>query len=300
MAYLVSQMRKNDQTTYMQTLTVTPIEAISPNFFGDTKKTFRDFALRGNFQKDKVYYLRFAVHKIPKYFYSGSRSPIEVGSYEADADKLTLHVLLKNDTDDQNTTSPEIIGNCTVFTEQNENISNSYSSFAFVFSPSKTFNLIVFRINRVSFDALNSSIDGVDRRYRTWLIDQLTANTVEDLTVEEERYTGAYETKEDGSVVPSVRVPKTTGWRIEYTGENGDICELKNLLPEGMEWLRFGYQSRPGSLIVVNREPIRVGRSGIYQINNGTLIKSFMIASPGGSTDTSKIDAFLLDYAYKG
>ena len=77
-----------------------------------------------------------------------------------------------------------------------------------------------------------------------------------------------------------------------------DVCELVNLVTESSGWLKFGYQSRPGNLIVVNGEPIRVGRSGIYEINNGTTIEKFMIASPGGSNN-SKIDAFLLDYAYK-
>lgn len=303
MAYLVSQMRKDNNTTYMESLSVTPEEITSPNFFGDNQRTFSDFALKGAFEKGKVYYLRFAIHKIPKYFYSGSRSPVEVNSYEADADKISLHILLKNDNAseaDQETNPPETIGNCTVYTEQKENISDSYSSFAFVFSPSKTFDSLVFRINRVSFDALNSSIDNIERNYRTWLTDQLNVSDVNELTVEGDYYTGGYETK-DGVMVPSTRHLKTTGWRIEYTGENGDICELKNILPSGSAgWLKFGYQSRPGSLIVVNKEPIRVGRSGIYQINNGTLIESFMIASPGGSTNRDKIDAFLLDYAYKG
>ena len=62
-------------------------------------------------------------------------------------------------------------------------------------------------------------------------------------------------------------------------------------------WLKIGFQSRPGVLVVINQQPIRVGRSGIYQINNGTPITSFMITAPGGA-DNSKIDAFLLDYAY--
>jgi len=99
----------------------------------------------------------------------------------------------------------------------------------------------------------------------------------------------------------------TIGARIEYPGiypdgsnmeAQADVCELVNLVTESSGWLKFGYQCRPGSLIVINGEPIRVGRSGIYEINNGTIINNFMIASPGGS-DNSKIDAFLLDYAYK-
>lgn len=63
-------------------------------------------------------------------------------------------------------------------------------------------------------------------------------------------------------------------------------------------WTRFGYQSRPGNLIVVNKSPMRVGRSGIYELNAGIDIDSFMIAAPQGS-DSNNIDAFLLDYAYE-
>jgi hypothetical protein len=112
--------------------------------------------------------------------------------------------------------------------------------------------------------------------------------------------------KADGTITDSSVT--TTGRRLEYASsyENeeegqGDFCILNNIIPDGIQrkngWFKMGYQSRPGSLIVVNGEPIVVGRSGIYEINNGTLIKSFMIATPGGS-DSSKIDAFLLDYAY--
>ena len=90
----------------------------------------------------------------------------------------------------------------------------------------------------------------------------------------------------------------TQGDRIIYSGQNGDVCTLNNLVEQSSGWIKFGYQCRPGSLIVVNREPIRVGRSGIYEINNGTTINSFMIANPNGSNN-SNIDAFLLDYAYQ-
>ena len=85
--------------------------------------------------------------------------------------------------------------------------------------------------------------------------------------------------------------------------ENGnvivnDCCSLNNICPEGqIPFLKMGFQARPGTLIVVNKSPIRVGRSGIYELNNDTKIYSIMIAAPGGST-ASNIDAFLLDYAY--
>lgn len=83
-------------------------------------------------------------------------------------------------------------------------------------------------------------------------------------------------------------------WLVNNIGQV-NLYELKNIIGENQpSWLKFGYQGRPGSLIVVNKEPIRIGRSGIYEINNGTQITSFMLAAPNNN-----IEAFLLDYAYE-
>lgn len=277
MTYLVSQLRKNIRTTYMSNIQVSPSTIVSPNTFGGST-TFTDFALQGNFEFEKVYYLRFKIHQIPRYFYSGSRTAAEVHMYGADADILNLQIILKNDDEnDEEMVPPEIIGTCTVpmaYQYQKD----KYSSYSFVFSPSKNFNRLGFRIQRVSFDAINNPP-------RNWLID-----VDENGYRQERRYTG--NNQEQVEVI-------TDGPRILFSGEDGDVCLLHNLVNQDSGgWLKIGYQCRPGSLIVVNNEPIRLGRSGIYEINNGTIIQSFMIASPGGS-DSDKIDAFLLDYAYK-
>ena len=82
----------------------------------------------------------------------------------------------------------------------------------------------------------------------------------------------------------------------------GQICKLINIVDndksrsvsQSNTWLKLGYQSIPGSLIVINQQPIRVGRSGIFKLNNRMKIKSFMIASPGGAlAGNTNIDAFL-------
>lgn len=274
MAYLVSQLRKNGSQTYMENVQVSPSTITSPNTFGgDT--TFTDFALQGSFTSNYVYYLRFQIHKIPQYFYSGSKTAAQVAMYVNDADNLNLQILLKNDDEDESTNPPEIIGTCSV-PRANWNQSNAYSSYSFVFSPSKTFTKLGFRINRISYDAINTS------NPRNWLIDSTT-------DVSGYRYTGSGSNR--------VRV-STTGDRIKYSDQGGDVCTLVNLVNQTSGWTKIGYQCRPGSLVVVNGEPIRLGRSGIYEINNGTIINSFMIASPRGS-DNKYIDAFLLDYAYK-
>lgn len=288
MAYYVSQLRKNGNQTYMVDVPITPSTITSPNTFGDTSTTFTDFALEGNFTSDKVYYLRFRIHKIPKYFYSGSRTAAEVSMYVNDADSLNLQILLKNGSElgDQETNPPEIIGTCSV-PVANYNEPEEYSSYSFVFTPSKTFNRLGFRINRVSYDAIASS--------RNWLIEESKVKDTDEIKINPDGTTTISGERTTGS---STLLIKTTGSRIEYSGDNADLCTLNNLVTESSGWLKIGYQCRPGSLIVINGEPIRVGRSGIYEINNGTIINNFMIASPGGS-DNSKIDAFLLDYAYK-
>jgi len=59
-------------------------------------------------------------------------------------------------------------------------------------------------------------------------------------------------------------------------------------------WKKVGVQSRPGSLVVINKEPIRLGRSGIYELNNGTKITSFMIVPD--TRGYGHLDPFLVDY----
>lgn len=298
MAYLVSQLRKNGSQTYMVPVSVSPSTITSPNTFGG-ETTYTDFALEGSFVPSEVYYLRFKIHKIPQYFYSGSKGATQVSSYQ-DADDLKLQILLKNsEENDETVKPPEIIGTCFVprgslqevkIDENNRYyVCDEYSSYSFVFSPSKAFNRLGFRINRISYDAINST------NPRNWLTqqekiknnDEKIINSDGTITISGERSTGS-----------DTYIIKTTGDRIKYSGNDGDVCTLNNLVNQTSGWLKIGYQCRPGSLIVVNGEPIRLGRSGIYEINNGTIIDKFMIASPGGS-DNSKIDAFLLDYAYK-
>lgn len=72
---------------------------------------------------------------------------------------------------------------------------------------------------------------------------------------------------------------------------------LNNLRSDGNYWKKIGVQTRPGSLIVINKQPIRIGRSGIYELNNGTKITNFMITS--GLDTNSEADPFLVDYVYE-
>lgn len=301
MAYLVSQKRKeNDTSTYSESVNVTASTFLSPNTFGGTY-TFTDYCLKGSFNQGNVYYLRFKIHQIPQYFYSGRKGSSLVEMYKSDADLLTLQILLKNTSSttensalalEEKENPPEVIGTCTVPTDYipvsiTDDVQeyNKYSSYSLVFTPSSNVDTIGFRINRISYDAIyhdeKPTIEKPTLGPRNWLISD------NDYTVTV--YTGS----NDESISSSTK--RITGKTILTSDDNGEVSRLKNIIGDNQNWLKFGFQSRPGSLIVVNGQPIRVGRSGIYEINNGTVIKEFMIAAPNGN-----VDAFLLDYAYKG
>ena len=297
MAYLIGQLRKNSKTSYMSDISPIVYDSqgkmikgifettiTSPNPFEgiDTMEqeqtsAFTDFALGSleGFESGKVYYLRFKIHRIPQYFYSGG-----LPAYE-DADRLSIKLILINVNEDGTQTNQEevqeidsfIVSKATVNTEE------AYSYYSFVFTPTNTYNRIGFRINRVAYDILVKP--------RRWLADQVGISSIDDLDVTNTCTINGQEYN-----------ARTIGKRFSYQGNDGDVCILNNIIPEGTSpWLKFGYQCRPGSLIVVNKEPIRVGRSGIYEINNGTKIRNFMIANANGH-NSANIDAFLLDYAY--
>ena len=74
-------------------------------------------------------------------------------------------------------------------------------------------------------------------------------------------------------------------------GDNGDLCVVNNILPVTAK--KIGVQSRPGTLLCVNREDVRIGRSGLYQVNNGIPVTFLSILTPNNN-----IHDFIVDYTY--
>lgn len=77
--------------------------------------------------------------------------------------------------------------------------------------------------------------------------------------------------------------------------EHGDVCIVQNILNQVVD--KIGIQTKPGTLLCVNHEAIRVGRSGVYEVNNGVKVNFIGICSPNGS-DNTNINDFILDYAW--
>lgn len=301
MAYKVAQLRKDPNKSYGTPMVYTLDTTSTSNPYKQIydKDSFTDLVIVSTqnssgsssapsnvgFRSGQTYFLSFQVRCIPEFFYSENDQ-----QYQA-ADILKLTLFLKHSTSttqqpqqsqssggesgegsgtntgDETDDDAQQIGTCTVLktSEDNSTFTNpQYMNFSFVFTPKEDFDNLVFKVQRNRYDVLNQN-------QRNWLIlDILNTNDI---------------TQKERLVAGTIFTCNT-------------LTILNNLVPDSIigqsskEWLKFGFQGRPGSLIVVNGQPIRVGRSGIYELNNGLKITKFMIA---GST----IDAFLLDYAYE-
>lgn len=133
-----------------------------------------------------------------------------------------------------------------------------WKSFTIVFTPNESYKFLSFKINRIGYDYLHYP------DYRMPFI-----------------YNNA----------PSV------GEATLDFAENGDFAIINNILPSNTVADKIGVQSDPGALFCINREPIYLGRSGIYEINNGTKISFVGVAAPNGD-DNKNIQDFIFDYAY--
>ncbi len=77
------------------------------------------------------------------------------------------------------------------------------------------------------------------------------------------------------------------------------VATLKSTY-SGMEYLtKIGIQGPPSLLMCINREPIRIGRTGIYEINNGIINITSVHFVPKESTLSSDgLDYFIMDFEY--
>ena len=67
----------------------------------------------------------------------------------------------------------------------------------------------------------------------------------------------------------------------------------------GMEYLtKIGIQGPPSLLMCINREQIRIGKTGIYEINNGIKITSISFVPKTSTLSSDGLDYFIMDFEY--
>ena len=67
----------------------------------------------------------------------------------------------------------------------------------------------------------------------------------------------------------------------------------------GMKYLtKIGIQGPPSLLMCINREQIRIGKTGIYEINNGINITSISFVPKTSTLSSDGLDYFIMDFEY--
>ena len=101
---------------------------------------------------------------------------------------------------------------------------------------------------------------------------------------------------------------------VDYQLDNGDntygrkstveilnFSQVKDLLTTSINHtplIKIGVQGPTGMLMIINGEPIRIGPSGVYEINNGYKIKTFGVIIKDNVLSTDGKEYFILDYQY--
>lgn len=76
------------------------------------------------------------------------------------------------------------------------------------------------------------------------------------------------------------------------------LTTLKSTYP-GIEYLtKIGIQGPPSLLMCINREQIRIGKTGIYEINNGINITSISFVPKTSTLSSDGLDYFIMDFEY--
>ena len=78
-----------------------------------------------------------------------------------------------------------------------------------------------------------------------------------------------------------------------------DVLTILKSTYTGMEYLtKIGIQGPPSLLMCINRQQIRLGKTGIYEINNGINITSISFVPKTSILSSDGLDYFIMDFEY--
>ena len=83
-----------------------------------------------------------------------------------------------------------------------------------------------------------------------------------------------------------------------YSGLVDIIQVLKTRDPNLKYLTKIGIQGPPSLLMCINREQIRLGKRGIYEINNGINITSISFVPKVSTLASGELDYFIMDFEY--
>lgn len=83
-----------------------------------------------------------------------------------------------------------------------------------------------------------------------------------------------------------------------YTRLIDVLATLKSTYPDMGYLTKIGIQGPPSLLMCINREQIRIGKTGIYEINNGIKITSISFVPKTSTLSSDGLDYFIMDFEY--
>lgn len=266
MSYQIGQIRKNNTGTYLTELTFRQVSGgITTEGYANAK--FQDYAIEltnnQKFNANNTYYLRFTLKRIDLAEDPRFKelSPWS-GNDGNDPRQLNIKLELfknKNSSGVYQLGTYQVIQNLVRIDPYIAGVNSPQASFETIFTPNDTYTYLGFILSRVQYDYLGDRQINTNAKPR----DDINSQTID-------------------------------------LSNNGDLCTISNILPLDRESVdKIGIQSRPGSLVCINREAMRIGRSGTIEVNNGVPINFVGIVGPNGS-DAHNIDKFIFDYAWNG
>ncbi len=284
MAIKIGQIRKNNSTSYLEDLNYTITTFESEGISGNK---FQDFAIQGTFALGETYYIRLRVKRIDinknmgSISGAGDNDPHNLNvdirlysenssssSYQTIGDPVLIQPFASKDSDNELTIEKEFIDWC-----YNNLTSDSPSDEAKAYLDS-----LKAAYNKKA-EAQQNVAQGINSEFQTIELVFTPYRTCQVLVFQLRRV--AYDYNTEPRIIELLE------------SDTPDIARVnKNILSR--QALKIGVQSRPGTLVIINDEPMRIGKSGVLEINNGITVYSVGFAAPN-----KNIDDFILDYIYE-
>ena len=290
MAIKVGQVRKLAGTNYITDL---PHTFSTFNVVGVGNTIFSEFAIIGNFNINTTYYVRLLINRIDINEHMGDTT--EAGDNDPHNLNIDIRLYAENDESSHYQTIGEPVLIQPYFNDSTVTILESETSF-------------INWCDACIADG-NPAIPAPAQEYYT-VLKNLYQNRVDSNTGRQSNITVPYQSVElvftpyenatclvfqlrrvtyDYTVQPRVL---TIVEQDVSSSTQRDVAVVNNILPKSLV-NKIGIQTRPGSLVVINQEQMRVGKSGVLEINNGIPITSVSMVAPNNN-----IDDFILDYTY--
>lgn len=280
MAIKIGQIRKNNSTSYLEDLNYTITTFESEGISGNK---FQDFAIQSTFALGETYYIRLRVKRIDINKNMGSIS----GAGDNDPHNLNVDIRLYSE--NSSSSSYQTIGDPVLIqpfaSKDSDNeltIEKDFIDWCYSNSPSGEIKTYLDSL-KVAYDkkaeAQQNVTQGINSEFQTIELVFTPYRTCQLLVFQLRRV--AYDYNTEPRIIELLE------------SDTPDITRVnKNILSR--QALKIGVQSRPGTLVIINDEPMRIGKSGVLEINNGITVYSVGFAAPN-----KNIDDFILDYIYE-